>query len=154
MFTTGKYFGTKRNQADACRECRVFKRRWHGCNGVTTHCTGFQIRGFTSFDVPSVWTGRQASGIACWVPFPTSWSISDLRVTRPCRAPRKDNQLILPASPSANIVYSPKRQVVVSPERSHTPETSVHSRKRNDVLQPLENIFDDNSSISMILAPK
>ncbi|OJA18934.1 hypothetical protein AZE42_11913 [Rhizopogon vesiculosus] len=57
------------------------------------------------------------------------------------------SQLVPPASPSADVVHSPKRQVAASPERSPTPEASVHSRERNDVLQPLENIFDDDSPL-------
>ncbi|OJA09503.1 hypothetical protein AZE42_10659 [Rhizopogon vesiculosus] len=36
--------------------------------------------------------------------------------------PRKDNQLVPPVSPSADVVYSPKLQVAASPERFPTSE--------------------------------
>ena len=64
----------------------------------------------------------------------------------------KDDQLIPPASPSTDILHARKRKRPVaaseSPEHSPTPENSVDSRKRNDVLQPLENIFDDDSPLT------
>jgi len=62
----------------------------------------------------------------------------------------KDDQLIPPASPSMDILHACKckRPVAASPEHSPTPENSVDSCKRNDVLQPLENIFDDDSPLT------
>jgi hypothetical protein len=62
----------------------------------------------------------------------------------------KDDQLIPPASPSTDILHARKRKrpAAASPEHPPTPENSVHSRKRNDVLQPLENIFDDDSPLT------
>ncbi|OJA14133.1 hypothetical protein AZE42_06729 [Rhizopogon vesiculosus] len=62
---------------------------------------------------------RQESPAESRFPLPDQSLTSESPAHAP---PRKDNQLVLPASPSSDVVYSPKLQVAASPERSPTPE--------------------------------
>jgi hypothetical protein len=67
--------------------------------------------------------------------------------------PSKNNRPVLPASPSetaADMVHSRKRkrQAAASSEYSPTPGSPVQSHNRKDVIQPLENIFNDDSPLT------
>jgi hypothetical protein len=66
--------------------------------------------------------------------------------------PSKNNRPVLPASPSetADMVHSRKRkrQAAASSEHTPTPGSPVQSHNRKDVIQPLENIFNDDSPLT------
>jgi hypothetical protein len=68
----------------------------------------------------------------------------------PNNAP-KDKPLVPLASPSGpnNVdARKRKRQIAASTERSPMPESSVRSHRRKCVVQPLDNIFDDDGPLT------